>query len=111
MAKKQTIGYQPIDTAYTKDIDAWFIIVMIIFFFPMGLWLMWTRTSWTKSAKILCTVIVAVLFVSNAIGVIQDYQKDTDEETTEMTEIVGLVEFGDGYSSIYAYPYSDAENV
>ena len=49
MAKKEKIGYKPIDNAYTKDIDAWFIIVMIVFLFPIGIYLMWTRTSWASS--------------------------------------------------------------
>jgi putative effector of murein hydrolase LrgA (UPF0299 family) len=106
MAKKQTIGYQPIDTAYTKDIDAWFIIVMIIFFFPMGLWLMWTRTSWTKSAKVLCTVIVAVLFVSNAIGIVRDYTQSSGDETTEQTESVSRADIANDDFSVCAYTYA-----
>lgn len=106
MAKKQTIGYQPIDTAYTKDIDAWFIIVMIIFFFPMGLWLMWTRTSWTKTAKILCTVIVAVLFISNAIGIVRDYTQG-GEETTAQAEDVAAVDMAEDDFSICAYTYAE----
>lgn len=63
MAKKEKIGYKPIDNAYTKDIDAWFIIVMIVFLFPIGIYLMWTRTSWAKWLKITVTAVIAALFL------------------------------------------------
>ena len=84
MAKKQKIGYQPIDTAYTRDIDTWFIVVMILFLFPIGLWLMWTRTSWKKWVKIVVTVIVALFFVTNAISIATEPPASPSSvETTE----------------------------
>ena len=86
MAKKQKIGYQPIDTAYTRDIDTWFIVVMILFLFPIGLWLMWTRTSWKKWVKIVVTVVVALFFVTNAISIATD--TPTPPNGAETTEAV-----------------------
>ena len=90
MAKKEKIGYKPLDTAYTRDIDAWFIIVMIVFFFPIGIWLMWTRTSWKKWLKITVTSIVAALFlvrfVANAVQVYNAQQNAPDGETTAIVE-------------------------
>lgn len=62
MAKKERIGYKPIDNAYTKDIDAWFIILLLIVFFPVGLYLMWTRTSWPKWLKATVTSLCVALF-------------------------------------------------
>ena len=69
MAKKQKIGYQPLDTASTREIDAWFIILLLIFplCFPFGLYLMWKRTSWKKWVKILVTAIVAAALISNSV--------------------------------------------
>lgn len=85
MAKKQKIGYQPIDNAYTRDIDAWFIILMTLVLFPVGVWLMWTRTSWKRWVKVLVTVLVALLFLLRIVGGI--YQStvappSADAETT-----------------------------
>ena len=83
MAKKQKIGYQPLDTAYTKDIDAWFIIVMIIFLFPIGIWLMWTRTSWKKWIKITVTSLIVALFVIRFVATAaQTTPAQGDSETT-----------------------------
>ena len=67
MAKKEKIGYKPIDNAYTRDIDAWFIVVMTIFLPPVGIYLMWARTSWKKWIKILVSALVAVLFLARLI--------------------------------------------
>ncbi|MBO5270030.1 MAG: hypothetical protein J6B77_04540 [Clostridia bacterium] len=83
MAKKQKIGYQQLDNAYTRDIDGWFIFVMLAFFFPVGLWLMWTRTRWKTWVKIVVTVIVILLFVSNIItGIVQGNSAGAGDETT-----------------------------
>ena len=89
MAKKNQIGYKPTDSAYTKDIDAWFIIVLLIFFFPVGLWLMWTRTSWKKWVKVLVTLLIALLFLSNAVQVFRDIQATKAAETgIETTAVI-----------------------
>lgn len=71
MAKKEKIGYKPIDNAYTRDIDAWFIIVLILFFFPIGVWLMWARTSWKKWIKIVVSIIVAIAFITSVMSSMQ----------------------------------------
>jgi succinate dehydrogenase hydrophobic anchor subunit len=70
MAKKQKISYQPLDTASTREIDAWFIIVLLVFplCFPFGIYLMWKRTSWKTWLKILVTAIVAVALISNSVA-------------------------------------------
>ena len=84
MAKKEKIGYKPIDNAYTRDIDAWFIIVMIVFLFPIGIYLMWTRTSWAKWLKITVTAVIAALFLVKLVTTsIQSAANDnTGSETT-----------------------------
>ena len=84
MAKKEKIGYKPIDNAYTRDIDAWFIVVMTIILPPVGIYLMWARTSWKKWIKITVTTVIVCLFlvklVSTAIN--PPAGADANSETT-----------------------------
>lgn len=84
MAKKEKIGYKPIDNAYTRDIDAWFIILMIVIFFPVGLYLMWTRTSFPKWVKVTVTSIFVALFLVKLVStaVQSGTAKDPNSETT-----------------------------
>ena len=46
----------------------WFIILMLIFIFPLGLFLMWKYASWNKVAKIILTVILSILFIIGISG-------------------------------------------
>ena len=89
MAKKEKIGYKQLDNAYTRDIDAWFIVIMLAFFFPVGLWLMWTRTSWKTWIKITVTAVVVLLFVSNIVTNI--VQGTGEGSETTVAAIRGLV--------------------
>lgn len=43
------------------------IVMMLIFFFPVGLYLMWKYASWPKSAKWVVTGIIALLAVCSGI--------------------------------------------
>src|SRR5690625_1425067 len=55
----------------------WFIVLSLIFFFPLGLILMWRNTKFGKTARIVITVIFAFVTLSVFI----------DEETsTELEE-------------------------
>ena len=42
----------------------WFIILMLIFLFPVGIYLMWKYTNWDKIAKVVVTIFVIILGVS-----------------------------------------------
>lgn len=48
------------DKFYKKN---WFIILMLILFWPAGLPLMWKFSPWSKTAKIIITVVIAVLVI------------------------------------------------
>jgi multisubunit Na+/H+ antiporter MnhC subunit len=85
MAKKQKIGYQPTGAAYTRDIDAWFIFLMLAIFFPIGLYLMWTRTSWKLWIKASVTALIVILFLSRIVAIMKT-PSDTTDETTANTE-------------------------
>lgn len=41
--------------------QTWFIIMILIFFFPVGLFLMWKFSNWNKVVKIAVSVFIAIL--------------------------------------------------
>lgn len=41
----------------------WFVIIMLIFFFPLGLFLMWKFKDWTKGVKWIVTVVVVLVAI------------------------------------------------
>ena len=45
---------------YEKD---WFVILMLILCFPVGLFLMWKYSKWPSVAKIVVTIVIAVIVV------------------------------------------------
>ena len=85
MPKKQKIGYQPLETAYTRDIDVWFIVLMLALFFPIGLYLMWTRTSWKNWIKILVTALIAALFLSRIVSAMLAPPAETPSDPSAVT--------------------------
>ena len=44
------------------------IILLLIFFFPVGLFLMWKHSSWSKAVKLIVTVIIAILALISLFG-------------------------------------------
>lgn len=46
----------------------WFVILMIIFVFPIGLFLMWKYSTWKKWVKILITVILSIIFLNSFLN-------------------------------------------
>ena len=41
----------------------WFIVLMLIIFFPVGLILVWTNKNWSQKGKITTTAVVAILLI------------------------------------------------
>ena len=58
---------------------SWFIILLLIVFFPVGLFLMWKYTDWGKGVKWTVTGILAILVVAN-MAVIGDTASDLAEK-------------------------------
>lgn len=56
----------------------WFIILTLIFFFPVGLYLMWVHTDWNRKAKWVITAIVALFAFSTLFG-----EDDTSNEIAD----------------------------
>lgn len=46
----------------------WFVILMIIFVFPIGLFLMWKCSTWKTRIKILITVILSIIFLNSFLN-------------------------------------------
>jgi hypothetical protein len=42
------------------------VIILLIFFFPVGLYLMWKNDLWTKQTRWIVTAMIAVVIVANA---------------------------------------------
>ncbi|GAA3722869.1 DUF4352 domain-containing protein [Salinicoccus jeotgali] len=59
---------------------SWFVIIMLIIFFPIGLYLMWAHTNWNKAAKWIVTAAIAVIGLSSLIT-------GEDETDTAGTEV------------------------
>lgn len=74
----------------------WFVILMIIFLFPIGLILMWMQTNWKKSVKWVVTVVVLLIAFTAGSGdndagttannSSEDVEIETADESTEETE-------------------------
>lgn len=44
------------------------VILLLIVFFPVGLYLMWAKTNWSKAAKIIITVVIALICIGSLGG-------------------------------------------
>ena len=60
----------------------WFIILMLVLFFPVGLFLMWKNAKWHKTVKIIISVlVVAIAIFSNGNEKSKNVEtKDTNAE-------------------------------
>lgn len=64
----------------------WFIILFLIIFWPLGLFFMWKAKKFSKTARIIITVIIGILFVINIIlsifllNVASDYDDYYDDD-------------------------------
>lgn len=62
------------------------IIVLLIFFFPAGLYLMWDKTNWSKKAKAIISGIIAVFVVFLIIGSFSSNENsDVNKPATSIT--------------------------
>ena len=60
----------------------WFIILMLVLFFPVGLFLMWKNAKWHKTVKIIISVLFAIMVIfSNGSEESKNVEtKDTNAE-------------------------------
>ena len=65
---------------YQKPI---WIIVLLVLFFPVGIFLLWKYTNWNKNVKIALSILSVIL----TIGVLSGGDKNKETETTTTTYI------------------------
>ena len=67
----------------------WFIILMLVLFFPVGLFLMWKNAKWHKTVKIIISVLliaIVIVILSNGIKKPKNIEtKDTNVEVETLT--------------------------
>lgn len=71
-------------------INDWIVVVLLIVFFPIGLYLMWAKTNWKNIIKIVVTIIISLYFIICITPTPKnDYDKTNStiyfSETTEPT--------------------------
>lgn len=64
----------------------WFIILLLIFFFPVGLFLMWKYSQWNKAVKIIVTILVGLMVV---FTVVSDNSENNDIGESDSSISVG----------------------
>lgn len=62
----------------------WFIILMLIFVFPLGLFLMWRYASWKRVWKISATVLITLIFLGQ-VGIANENDQETSHNKTAHT--------------------------
>ena len=63
----------------------WFIVLLLILFWPVGLFLMWKYADWSKIAKIVVTVIIGLLTVIGFATGGDEVDDQVNLETTTVT--------------------------
>lgn len=70
---------------------SWGIILMLILFFPVGIFLMWKYSDWNKIIKIIITAILAMFFLIGMVSEDPETPSDTGN-TTEDSAIMAIVD-------------------
>ncbi|MDF2556756.1 MAG: hypothetical protein K0R71_584 [Bacillales bacterium] len=50
-----------------KPMNSIFVILWLFFFFPVGLYFMWARTSWNKVVKIIISIVLALGLIGSLV--------------------------------------------
>lgn len=78
--------------AQTNKSNSTAAILLLIFFFPVGLYLMWAKTAWKKKTKIIVTIVFAILAVLFIIGGVNDEYGTTPVTNTDVDQTQGALE-------------------
>lgn len=62
-------------------------IVLLILFFPVGLYLMWAKTNWNKAVKIVISAFYALLFIIAAVQSVSDSKLPASSSGIQQIEI------------------------
>jgi len=94
-----------------KPMSSGIVILLLFLFFPVGLYLMWAKTNWSKVAKIIVTVVIALVAVASLAESETDTpQKDpiTPSASQSQKETIGNQEKETTGSTMAVDPYADA---
>ena len=94
------------------------VILLLLVFFPIGLYLMWKRTNWAKAVKIIITVFIGLVFVyvlskaeatppSNGNGKPASGQLQSDPSSAQDNESPSIAETVDPYADAIAITAED----
>lgn len=64
----------------------WFIVLMLILFFPVGLYLVWKNPNWKKKTKIIITVIFVILAIASIGTSSNTSSSNSSSSDTEIAE-------------------------
>lgn len=62
-------------------------ILLLIFFFPLGLYFMWSKTSWNKIVKIIISVFIGIYCLFFAVVLMADDSSSLPASSSGITEI------------------------
>lgn len=62
-------------------------ILLLIFFFPLGLYFMWAKTNWNKAVKIVISAFYALLFIIAAVQSVSDSKLPASSSGIQQIEI------------------------
>lgn len=79
---REKVEKPPVQKWYGKSIT---VILFLIFFFPIGLFLMWKYSTWDISAKVTITVIWGVILI---IGILGEEEPNNIETSIQSTSSV-----------------------
>lgn len=65
--------------------QTWGIVLLLVLFFPVGIYLMWRYAGWSKNVKIVVSVIFAIITVSIAMNPAEPKQEAKQETKTQTT--------------------------
>lgn len=79
---KEQLANNPDNVWYKRS---WGIIIMLIIFFPIGLYLMWKHSNWNKYIKIGVSVIIGIISIAAILG-LGDDDNNTQSESSVLED-------------------------
>lgn len=82
---KQQLAINPDSVWYKRT---WGIILLLIVFFPIGLYLMWKHSNWNKYIKIGVSVIIGIISIAAILGLGDDNNTQSESSVLEDSSVV-----------------------
>lgn len=82
---KEQLANNPDRVWYKRS---WGIIIMLIVFFPVGLYLMWKHSSWNKYIKIGVSIIIGIISIAAILGLGDDNNSQNESSVLDSSAIM-----------------------